>query len=149
MELILTGTVPIHYCDVMVHVHDVIIFILRHFHISYGIKSTNWNQMCMSIASIAIGVASYIAIYMIVYKWMNKDAIKITSLIKISDERLQCTICSYLVVGPLQLTCGHRICTSCGRKLKQKRYVYSKCFLGSWSMMHVYHIFIQCCDVLL
>ena len=63
---------------------------------------------------------------------MNKDAIKKASLITISDERLQCAICSYLVVGPLQLTCGHRICTSCGRKLKQKR--YRKCQLLYKSM---------------
>ena len=52
----------------------------------------------------------------------TKDAIKKISLIKITEERLQCAICSYLVVGPLQFNCGHRICTSCARQLKQERY---------------------------
>ena len=53
----------------------------------------------------------------------DKDAIKKASLIQIRDERLQCAICIYLAVGPLQFKCGHRICTSCARRLKQQRYV--------------------------
>ena len=53
---------------------------------------------------------------------ISKDVAKKISLIKVTDERLQCAKCSYLVVGPLQLKCGHRICTSCARTLKQQRY---------------------------
>ena len=36
-----------------------------------------------------------------------------------ADDRLQCAICGYLLNGPLQFPCGHRICTPCARKLKQ------------------------------
>ena len=37
------------------------------------------------------------------------------------EERLQCAVCEYLLSGPLQFPCGHRICTPCARKLKQQR----------------------------
>ena len=58
-----------------------------------------------------------------------KNTVKKISLIKITEERLQCAICSYLVVGPLQFNCGHRICTSCARQLKQERYKRSiRCY---------------------
>ena len=53
---------------------------------------------------------------------VSKDVAKKISLIKVTDERLQCAKCSYLAVGPLQLKCGDRICTSCARILKQQGY---------------------------
>ena len=37
------------------------------------------------------------------------------------EERLQCAICEYLLNGPLQFPCGHRVCTPCARKLKQQK----------------------------
>ena len=45
----------------------------------------------------------------------------ISSPIYPSEERLQCAICTYLLNGPLQFPCGHRICTPCARKLKQDK----------------------------
>ena len=44
-------------------------------------------------------------------------------LIKTTNERLQCAVCTYLLNGPLQFPCGHRICTPCARRLKQDKYV--------------------------
>ena len=38
-----------------------------------------------------------------------------------SDERLQCAVCHYLLRGPLQLPCGHRVCTQCATGLKRQK----------------------------
>ena len=55
---------------------------------------------------------------------MFRSAIgKTLPLIKTSDERLQCAICTYLLNGPLQFPCGHLVCTPCARKIKQDKYV--------------------------
>jgi len=46
----------------------------------------------------------------------------ITVQLQTQEERLQCAICEYLLNGPLQFPCGHRVCTPCARQLKQQRY---------------------------
>ncbi|XP_065897121.1 TNF receptor-associated factor 5-like isoform X2 [Dysidea avara] len=38
-----------------------------------------------------------------------------------SEDRFQCAVCHTLLNGPLQVPCCHRICTPCGRKLKQQK----------------------------
>jgi len=43
--------------------------------------------------------------------------------LKVQDERLQCIQCHFLLNRPLQLQCGHRLCTPCAAKLKQQRFV--------------------------
>ena len=58
---------------------------------------------------------------------MSKSVTKTSPpLIRTKEERLQCVICTYLLNGPLQLPCGHRICTPCARKLKQDKCVEIK-----------------------
>ena len=52
----------------------------------------------------------------------NRVSMKSFPLIQTDDERLQCTVCTYLLNGPLQFPCGHRICMPCARKLKQDKY---------------------------
>ena len=37
------------------------------------------------------------------------------------DERLRCVECYSLLIGPLQVPCGHRICTPCAQELKQRK----------------------------
>ncbi|XP_065897132.1 TNF receptor-associated factor 3-like [Dysidea avara] len=51
-----------------------------------------------------------------------RHAVTKTSLIQLNtvDERLQCVRCGFLLNGPLQLQCSHRICTPCAMKLKQQ-----------------------------
>ena len=72
----------------------------------------------------------------------NKDEIKKASLIEIADERLQCAICTHLVIGPLQVKCSHLICTSCARGLKQQRY---ECMPVLW--LKVSSATLQCFDI--
>ncbi|XP_065897104.1 TNF receptor-associated factor 3-like isoform X2 [Dysidea avara] len=53
---------------------------------------------------------------------MSGNAVTKSPLVqlKILDERLQCIQCHFLLNGPLQLQCGHRLCTPCAVKLKQQ-----------------------------
>ncbi|XP_065897101.1 TNF receptor-associated factor 5-like [Dysidea avara] len=46
--------------------------------------------------------------------------VSIISSLPTSEERFQCSVCHYLLSGPLQFPCGHRICTPCARRLKQQ-----------------------------
>jgi len=61
-----------------------------------------------------------------------KHAVTKVPLVQLStlDERLQCVRCGFLLNGPLQLQCSHRICTPCAMKLKQQRYSYSLLYRG-------------------
>ena len=61
--------------------------------------------------------------------------------IETTNERLQCAVCTYLLNGPLQFPCGHRICTPCARRLKQNKYVvasYLSYLHGQVSVIYIY-----------